>query len=226
MSKTNIEQPPQIPPILEGNRPLWSVMIPSYNCANYLKETLQAVLMQAPGPEVMQIEVVDDFSTKDDPEAVVNEIGKGRVGFFRQEKNVGSLKNFETCLKRSRGHLVHQLHGDDKILNGFYIKMQDLFEKFPNIGAAFCRHAFIDSQGTHLSFSRIEREESGILDNWLELISQRNRIQTPSIVVKREVYEDLGAFRCVHYGEDWEMWARIASKYPMGYVPIPLAAYR
>lgn len=225
-SNNTIDLPPLIPPVEAGERPLWSVMIPTYNCANYLRETLQGILDQDPGPEVMQIEVVDDYSIKDDPEAVVNEIGKGRVGFFRQEKNVGSLKNFETCLKRSKGYLVHQLHGDDKVLPGFYSKMQHLFEIHPDIGAAFCRHSFIDSEGNFLSHSKLEQQESGVLDNWLERIAQRNRIQTPSIVVKREVYERLGAFRSVHYGEDWEMWVRIASHYAVGYEPSPLAAYR
>ena len=43
----------------------------------------------------MEIIVVDDHSTKDDPEAVVNEYGQGRVQFIRQEKNVGKVKNYE-----------------------------------------------------------------------------------------------------------------------------------
>src|SRR6266478_3592096 len=69
-----------IPPVTgEGPRPLWSVMIPTHDCAGYLRETLASVLRQDPGPEVMQIEVVDDHSTRDDPETVVRELGKGRV---------------------------------------------------------------------------------------------------------------------------------------------------
>ncbi|MEQ9234992.1 MAG: glycosyltransferase [Coleofasciculus sp. E2-BRE-01] len=53
-----------ISPIPKGEqRPLWSVMIPTYNCAQYLRETLANVLAQDPGSEVMQIEVIDDHST-------------------------------------------------------------------------------------------------------------------------------------------------------------------
>ncbi len=82
----------------EVERPLWSVMIPTYNCANYLRETLASVLAQDLGPDFMQIMVVDDHSLKDDPEAVVRKIGNGRVEFYRQETNVGHVKNFQTCL--------------------------------------------------------------------------------------------------------------------------------
>jgi glycosyltransferase involved in cell wall biosynthesis len=60
-----------IPLVADGIvRPRWSVMIPTHNCARYLRETLTSVLAQDPGPDVMQIEVVDDHSTKDDPEQV------------------------------------------------------------------------------------------------------------------------------------------------------------
>jgi hypothetical protein len=46
------------------------------------------------------------------------------------------------------------------------------------------------------------------------------------MVVKRSVYEHLGGFFAVVYGEDWEMWARIAKHYPIAYTPRNLAQYR
>jgi hypothetical protein len=46
-------------------------MIPTYNCAIYLRETLASVLAPDPGSEHMQIEVVDDFFGKDDPEVTL-----------------------------------------------------------------------------------------------------------------------------------------------------------
>lgn len=209
-------------------RPLWSVMIPTYNCAGYLRETLKSVLAQDPGSDLMQIEVIDDCSTKDDPEAVVKEVGKGRVSFYRHPQNVGYIKNFNTCLQRSRGKLVHLLHGDDGVRESFYQKMQQAFNKSPEIGAAFCRHIFMDENGKWLQFSGLEQLENGILHNWLEKIAVSNRLQPPSIVVKRDVYERLGGFdsRINCCAEDWEMWVRIAAYYPVWYEVEPLALYR
>ena len=72
-----------LPPLpADSERPLWSVIIPTHNCAAYVETTLASVLAQAPAAEEMQIEVIDDHSEKDDPEAVVRRLGPGRVGFF------------------------------------------------------------------------------------------------------------------------------------------------
>jgi glycosyltransferase involved in cell wall biosynthesis len=208
-------------------RPLWSVMIPTYNCANYLKETLNSVLMQAPSADVMQIEVVDDCSSEDNLEDLVREVGGDRVSFYRQAHNVGHTKNFQTCLERSRGQIIHLLHGDDCIRAGFYQKMQQLFELYPEIGAAFCRHVHMNEKGNWHYISSLEQSESGILQNWLDRIAVRQRIQTPSMVVRRDVYENLGGFDSrLSWTEDWEMWIRIAANYAVGYETEPLALYR
>jgi hypothetical protein len=208
-------------------RPAWSVMIPTYHCARYLGETLRSVLAQDPGPDAMQIEVVDDHSTQDDPESVVREIGRGRVGFFRQPANVGITRNFATCIARSSGRLVHLLHGDDLVRDGFYASLRRAFDTDPAIGAAFCRQVFIDGKGGWIDLSPLEQSHSGRLEGALERLATEQRIMTPSIVVRRDVYEALGGFddrlRC---SEDWEMWVRIASRYPVWYEKEPLALYR
>ena len=219
---------PPLAPVRRGeDRPLWSVMIPTHNCAGYLRETLAGVLAQDPGPTVMQIEVVDDCSTLDDPEAVVAELGQGRVGFHRRSHPGGHTKNFETCLQRSRGRLVHLLHGDDLVRPGFYESIAAAFATHPELGAAFCRHAYIDETGRILGESLLERPDSGLLDAWLERIAINQRIQTPAMVVRRDVYETLGTFdRRLRWVEDWEMWTRIAAHYPTWFEVRSLAAYR
>ncbi|HEY4324705.1 MAG TPA: glycosyltransferase [Mucilaginibacter sp.] len=226
-----VERTPGSPPVIkpvtvDKERPLWSVMIPSYNCSNYLKETLQSVLIQARGLAEMQIVVVDDCSTDDDVEAIVNDIGKGRIGFFRQTQNVGSLRNFETCINISTGKLIHILHGDDVIKPGFYSEIEDLFVKYPSVGVAFTSLSIIDERSDLISDFRQVQNYTGIVENWLLKIAKKQFAQVCAVVVKRAVYEEIGSFYAVHYGEDWEMWARIAAKFPVAFSIKNLALYR
>lgn len=222
--------PPPVFPLTEGPdeplRPIWSVMIPAYNCSQYLPETLEGVLAQDPGADKMQIEVCDDASTDADVKQLIERVSRDRVAYFRQPENSGSLRNFETCLNRSRGRLIHLLHGDDKVRPGFYEKMEKLFSLYPDMGMAFCRCCSVDEFDSATYLPPLEMDSTGLLDNWLERIASRQRIQTPSVVVRRSVYEHLGSFYGVHYGEDWEMWIRIAAHYRVGYVPAILADYR
>jgi glycosyltransferase involved in cell wall biosynthesis len=227
MSSRIPDSPPEISPLDTSIvRPTWSVMIPVYNCARYLRKTLERVLLQDQGESRMQIEVVDDASTDADVESIVREVGGGRVAYFRQPENLGSLRNFQTCLELSRGHLIHILHGDDLIRDGFYAKMENLFQQFPSIGAGFCRYAYINEGGETLYYHESEMDRPGILDDWLARLCTRQRVQYAAMVVRRESYERLGGFYGVEYGEDWEMWVRIAAQYDVGYQPEVLAEYR
>jgi len=219
--------PPPIDPVSEGGaRPLWSVMIPTFNCAKFLRQTLESVLAQDPGPEKMQIEVVDDCSTKDDPEAVVRETGHGRVAFYRKPKNEGAILNFNTFIQRSRGQLIHILHGDDYVLPGFYPKLTGLAEKHSDISAFFVRCLIVD--------------EAGGLDRISDRIPQlaqptyspgelfyRNEIRTPGIVIRRQFYEKHGGFivPLVHVA-DWEMLVRAITLGGGVWLNELLAAYR
>ncbi len=219
---------PEIAPVPEGiHRPFWSVMIPTYNCANYLVETLKSVLAQDPGAEEMQIEVVDDCSTQDDPETVVKELGKGRISYFRHPQNCGAIPTFNTCIQRAKGQWVHILHSDDLVVPGFYSRLRESVERQPAVGAAFCRSILINENGQWQTLSSLQHQKPGILSNWVERIAVSQQIETPTIVVRRSVYEKLGGFHLeLFHAADWEMWKRIAVHYPVWYEPQPLAYYR
>lgn len=219
---------PSIEPVDEGlHRPRWSVMIPTYNRTKYLLQTLTSVLEQDPGPDEMQIEVIDNCSTQTDIEAVVRKTSLNRVSFYRQPQNVGSVANFTTCIQRARGHLVHILHDDDLVLPSFYSRLQEGFDQEPTIGAAFCRYAHVDESNRQRYLPKLERSTPGILSNWLERIAIRQLIEPPAIVVRRSVYEQLGGFHPeLSHTVDWEMWKRIAAHYSVWYEPQTLAYYR
>jgi glycosyltransferase involved in cell wall biosynthesis len=215
------------PPPSGEQAPFWSVMIPTFNSGDYLSQTLASVLAQDQGPERMQIEVVDDGSDKDDPAEIVAALGNGRVQFTRQKHNVGHIANFHTCIQRARGQVVHLLHGDDLVEPGFYEALEHAFHAVPEIGAAFCRARFIDEDGNDLGLTEQEEEHAGPLPDHLARLAREQRIMTPSVVVRRSAYVELGSFdKRLVCSEDWEMWVRIAARYPVWYEPRPLAKYR
>lgn len=219
--------PPYIAPLPAGRHtPLWSVMIPAYNCSSYLERTIESVLCQDPGQDNMQIEVVDDCSTDADVGEIVARIGKGRVGYYRKEQNMGSIRNFETCINRAHGSLVHILHGDDYVSAGFYSEIEKLFTLHPDAGAAFTDFNYVDELDNKLYLDPEILPAPGLIEDPISFIAEKQRIQPPAMVVKRSVYEKLGSFFAVNYGEDWEMWARIASAFPVAHSPKHLACYR
>jgi len=220
-------QPPKIDPVPEGlPRPQWSVMIPAYNCADYLRQTLESVLAQDPGPEQMQIEVVDDCSTNDETRAVVSEVGKGRVAFYRKPKNEGVTPNFNTCIQRSHGHLVHILHSDDYVMAGFYDTVGKALQRKPAAGIAIVRSFLVDECGEiEILAARAARDE-GPHHSFADHI-YINHMWTPGLVVRRSSYEKAGGFMPeLPHVADWELTMRAYKKFGAVYINSPLSCYR
>jgi glycosyltransferase involved in cell wall biosynthesis len=205
----NLAMPPRINPVPpDRERPLWSVMIPTFDCARFLEETLRSVLAQDPGPGQMEIWVVDDASTADDPAAIVNGIGGARVRFHRNPRNLGAIGNFNRCVELSRGHLVHILHGDDFVAPGFYRHLADMASAYEADALFACRAFIVDENGVLETVTpRVTWLERGGRD--AQDLLQDNYLRTPGVVVRREFYERHGGFRpqLVHCA-DWEMWVR------------------
>jgi glycosyltransferase involved in cell wall biosynthesis len=222
---------PKIEAVPSGTpRPFWSVMLTVYRRTQYLAQALRSVLVQAPGPEEMQIEVViegQDTSIQTEIEAAVRSIAGDRVTLYRQADRAGHPEIFNVCVRRARGIWVHLLHDDDWVAPGFYETLSRGIVQSADVGAAFCRHTVVDEERRAVRLSLLERETPGILDRWLERIGGCCRLQTPSIVVKRDAYERLGGY-CPQAKSafDWEMWQRLAVHYPVWYEPRPLAFFR
>ncbi len=175
----------------------------------------------------MQIAVVDDASPNGKAKATVERLGNGRVEFHGHDRNVGLAANWNRCLALSRGHWVHVLHQDDFVLPGFYDLMARADKESPEVGSAFCHFSLVDELGNWRGLSKLERKTAGLLDCWLGQISRRQAVQCAAVVVKREVYEQIGGYRNdLCFVLDWEMWVRIAANFPVWYEPTVLACYR
>ncbi|MCB9799925.1 MAG: glycosyltransferase [Candidatus Omnitrophica bacterium] len=191
--------------------PFWSVMIPSYNCEKYLEQALLSVLSQDPGPERMQIEVVDDGSS-DNPKGIVQRIGKGRVSFYRNSQNLGPIGNFNECIRRSIGQWIHILHGDDYIQQGFYNRLEETITNYPELSFVATRcYELNEDIGTITTSPRVPSIEKPAFD--ASALYYSNPMRTPGIVICRKFYEKYGGFNedLIHVA-DWEMWVRAITK--------------
>lgn len=214
--------------INDTSRPLWSVMIPTYNSNQYLEETLHSITAQDPGPDQMQIEIIDDCSPENTAIDTLKKMGLlDRVSYLKQKDNVGLSRNWNTCIERAQGEVIHILHQDDYVLPGFYKELGAALLQNANLGAAICRCEIFSQTTNESNPNELLQTEPGLLDNWLERITIRNRLMTPAIVVRRSTYEAIGGFHPeLKFAVDWEMWIRIAHHFPVWYTPKILATYR
>ena len=212
----------------EERRPAISVVIPTYEPERFLIDAVRSVLAQDPGPAQMQIAIVDDGSARARPAALLAGIAPAnRLEYYEHAERLGLAGNWNRAIAHARGEFIHILHQDDTLHNGFYAALLSGLRKSRRIGMAFCRHAFIDENDRVERISHRERWRAGVLPRWLDRISERQRLQCPAAMVRRDVYETLGGFRTdLHYALDWEMWVRIAAHYEVWYEPRALANYR
>lgn len=156
----------------------------------------------------------------------MREVGRGRVQFYRKPQNGGAIPNFNTCIERSRGELVHILHGDDLVLPGFYEKIGAAAAARPEFALYACRSFFVDEAGIIAEVSvRVPQLEAG--GKFPELFFYGTPLQTPSVVVRRSFYEQHGGFLLplVHTA-DAEMWSRAVARGGGLQVPDVLCQYR
>lgn len=223
-------QHPAIDPVPSGvHRPFWSVMIPTYNRIEYLEKALKSVLAQDPGPEKMQIAVVDNCSTQGDPEALVRKIAGVRVSFYRNHKNLGLGGNLTACIRRSHGHWVHIMHDDDVVLPGFYTAYEHFIDEHPEVVMIFSRAIAIDENDdwSVIMHSAPQQDFTGIVKDAGYELGAGNYVVAPTTVLSRQACEKVGGFPTfLKYLLDWEMWGRLAALGPIGYIHQPYFLYR
>jgi hypothetical protein len=203
-------------------------MVPTYHPDDRLRLALKSVLAQAPPATEMQIAVVDDGSRTDDLRHLVETADlRGRVEIYEHDTRLGLAGNWNRAVALARGELVHLLHQDDYVMPGFYRCVARGFSAGRGIGMSFCRTRIVDGLGHPIKVSSRLQWMPGVLAEWLRTIGVRQRVQTPSAIVSRRAYEELGGFRTdLRQALDWEMWVRIATRFPVWYEPRCLAVYR
>jgi glycosyltransferase involved in cell wall biosynthesis len=220
---------PQINSVQKGiKRPIFSVMIPTCNRFEYLERTLQSVIDNDLGLDLMEIVVIDNSTINCGIEELVNKIGKGRIKYFKQCDHVGMSDNWTTCVRQSSGHWVHILHDDDLILSGFYEVYLQFIKNHPEVNLIFSRAIICDENE---SWRRIldppRKLTEGVINDSVYDLLGYNFIAAAAAVISRSTFEKIGGFaKQLKYCSDWEMYMRIAASGKIGYIDQPHSLYR
>ena len=104
------------------NIPKVSVMIPTYNQADYLKQTIESAMEQ--DYQNLEIIIADDCSHDKTEEIVHNYISDPRIKYFRNSQNIGRANNYrKTLFDRVTGEWVINLDGDDYFVDKHFVSM-------------------------------------------------------------------------------------------------------
>ena len=95
---------------IERETGLVSIIMPSYNTASFIEETIQSVLNQT--YTNWELIIVDDCST-DNTDEVLENIKDSRIRYFKNDKNSGAAVSRNKALREARGQWIAYLDSDD-----------------------------------------------------------------------------------------------------------------
>jgi glycosyltransferase involved in cell wall biosynthesis len=196
---------------------LVTVIVPCYNGAAFLEETLRSALAQSHTP--VEILVVDDGST--DGSRKIAE--RFPVRYVRQE-NSGLSAARNTGIRESRGNYLVFLDADDRLKPQAIARGLRALDVHPDCAMAVGDHVFIAADGSHLGnsvkpFDIDHHFETLLKSNFIEMIS--------TVLFRRSVLEEVGGFNtALRVAEDYDLYLRIARLHPICSHTAIVAEYR
>lgn len=191
-----------------------SIIIPTYNRKEFVKETIQSVLDQDYEGD-LEIIISDDGST-DETLEIARSFGN-KVKIIEKPKDcliqgVAGARN--RGIEVSTQSYVCFLDSDDFFLPQHLKKIVIALERKPEVGFAFCRVLDVKEEN-EVRFFRPWTLLHIFRNDIINLIVARSRIvQTNSLLFKRGVFENVGCFNeSYSNGEDDDMWMRISESY-------------
>ena len=204
--------------------PSVSVCIPVFNGANYIRDCIQSVLDQ--DYSNYELLVVDNCST-DDTAKIVRDIEDERIKYIKNEKNIGSVENFNKCIKEAQGEYFVLLPHDDLLLpnclNQYVSKFDD-----KNVGFSYSSIRFVDENGD-TKYSNINHSKNKTFSSEATISDIVEYFVPIQLAMARtEILQRLGGFD-IKYGLfcDVHLWLSIAfDGWKSSYVSEPLSCHR
>ena len=226
----------------EPERPFFSVVIPVFNNAEYLSETIQSVIDQSiPDWELI---IIDDGS-KDNSLEISNsfkeEYKNIQVLTHPEGKNKGVSASRNLGISNSKGAWIAFLDGDDVWYKEKLeaIKETILEHNYHDFGFIYSTSRIIDENGDYIDkkseskdynfkFGIHGRGRPGIsYEGFRWAIKSEFEASTPSVVVRKDILNELGGFdENLTYSEDAILWYRIIEKNSFYFIDKPLLNIR
>lgn len=194
-----------------------SIVTPSYNQGEFIKDTLESVLAQVDDSFGIEYIILDSVSTDDTKQIVETYLPKlSRAGIdvtFISKKDKGQTNAINNGLSLATGQIFTYLNSDDFYEPQVLRKVVDYFEQNPQIQWAFGGWNYVNRVGKIYSVIRPS------LFSYNKLLDYCT-IGQPSCFFRNNVYREAGPFdESLHLGMDYEYWLRLSQRYPAGVIP-------
>jgi glycosyltransferase involved in cell wall biosynthesis len=202
------------------NKPEVSVIIPTHNYAQYIRQALDSVFNQT--YKDYEIIVVDDGS-QDSTREIMLSYGD-RIRYYYQE-NQGPAKARNKGIIESRGKYIAFLDADDIWFPSKLAKQIEMFKTNSRLGMVLTDNSLFDDAGVYKEY--VGKKNYLFNGDIVANIFIRSGVVTPTVMVKRDVFDKVGLFEeNLWIGEDDNMWIRIAVEYEVNIVDESLANIR
>jgi glycosyltransferase involved in cell wall biosynthesis len=214
--------------LTQGEQPLISVIITSYNYAHYLHESISSVLTQ----DVYGLEliVVDNASTDNSDEIAARFTADPRFRYIKNETNIGLAPNHNKGLALARGQYILFVSADDRLLPGHLRRCLDYLEAHPAVDMVYTGVIFIDANSRPYDvrnmLGQLPVEYAGGRNEFAAQLSEGCYIAWPSMLARRSLYDECGPLHLMT-AADYEITVRwAAARKSFGYLRTPSVCIR
>lgn len=206
---------------MSNNSPFVTVLLPVYNGASYLAESIDSILAQS--WRDFELIIINDGST-DSSGDIAKEFADSRICYFEQ-KNVGLAATLNRGIGLARGTYIARQDADDISKPERFAKQLAYLEANPNCGL-IGTWADLLRDGVTRNLVLKHSTDSAIIKTDL-LFS--NPFVHSSVMMRKSCLHELGGYAentSRQPPEDFELWSRFARRYDLANIPEPLVIYR